>query len=363
MIWNKLDSKHFPVGQIITVNLIPFGYEAKDNKKNAVAKAKWNRETGPVSPHQLLLYQKTIFNLAENSEHKSCNWKWVVMRLVDACGQSIAGLHEETKRTELNSVPRIAQTASATKCDLKSTATHLLSLRKTRISVLRSGRDESTIPLVPLVPLCTRVFALIVFFHSWSLLLPRWGTGRFISGIWVLLINSMLTPSRKVMQLCPLFQRMWAERQLRQEMARFHEYHTETCCLVQDLGGFRRMWGSIKRLNDTVQEGCLNGFRCNLLPLFQRARKARNMAWCLSFPICRDMPSTFAGGNWDSTAGLAWFSTSSTTFSIPCIHQRAEHQWMEAEPTCSTTRHHTQNFLQHFLWNGCFHGLVCETCI
>ena len=46
-----------------------------------------------------------------------------MMRLVDACGQSIAGLHEETKRTELKSVPRIAQTASATKCNLKSTAT------------------------------------------------------------------------------------------------------------------------------------------------------------------------------------------------------------------------------------------------
>ena len=44
-----------------------------------------------------------------------------MMRLVDACGQSIAGLHEETKRTELKSVPRIAQTASATKCNLKST--------------------------------------------------------------------------------------------------------------------------------------------------------------------------------------------------------------------------------------------------
>ena len=64
--------------------------------------------------------------------------------------------------------------------DLKSTATQLLSLWNTRISV-RSGRDKFT-PLVPLVPLCTRVFALIVFFHSWSLLLPRWGTGRFISG-------------------------------------------------------------------------------------------------------------------------------------------------------------------------------------
>ena len=38
-----------------------------------------------------------------------------MMRLVDACGQSVAGLHEEARRTELNSVPRIAQTASATK--------------------------------------------------------------------------------------------------------------------------------------------------------------------------------------------------------------------------------------------------------
>ena len=76
--------------------------------------------------------------------------------------------------------------------------------------------------------------------------------------------------------------------------------------------------GSIKRLNDTVQEGCLSGLTDAAtclpftLPLLQRARKARNMAWCLSFPICRNMPSTFAGGNWDSTAGLAWFSTSST---------------------------------------------------
>ena len=54
-------------------------------------------------------------DIAENSKHISCNWKWVVMRLVDACGQSVAGLHEEAKRTELNSVPRIAQTAWATK--------------------------------------------------------------------------------------------------------------------------------------------------------------------------------------------------------------------------------------------------------
>ena len=46
-----------------------------------------------------------------------------MMRLADARGQIVAGLHEEAKRTELNSVPRIAQTASATNCDLKSTAT------------------------------------------------------------------------------------------------------------------------------------------------------------------------------------------------------------------------------------------------
>lgn len=61
--WNKLESKHFPVGQIITVNLIPFGCEAEETK-NAVAIAKWNPET-PVSPHQLLLYskKKSIFNL------------------------------------------------------------------------------------------------------------------------------------------------------------------------------------------------------------------------------------------------------------------------------------------------------------
>ena len=95
----------------------------------------------------------------------------------------------------------------------------------TRISVLRSARDKFTIPLVALVPLCTGVFALVVFFHTWSLLLPWWGTGRFISGIWALLINSMLTPSRKAMQLCPLSQPFWAERHLHQEMARFHEYH------------------------------------------------------------------------------------------------------------------------------------------
>ena len=58
--WNKLDSKHFLVGQIITVNLIPFGCEAKDNwGKKAVAIAKWNPET-PVSPHQLLIYFKKI---------------------------------------------------------------------------------------------------------------------------------------------------------------------------------------------------------------------------------------------------------------------------------------------------------------
>ena len=44
-----------------------------------------------------------------------------MIRLADARGQIVAGLHEEAKRTELKSVPRIAQTASATKCNLKST--------------------------------------------------------------------------------------------------------------------------------------------------------------------------------------------------------------------------------------------------
>ena len=166
--------------------------------------------------------------MAENSKHISCNWKWVVMRLVDARGQIVAGLHEETKRTELKSVPRIAQTASATKCDLKITATQLLSLWNTRISVLRSGRDKFTIPLVPLVPLCTRVFALIVKFHSIGACCCRF-VGALVGSSQVnqhWLINSMLTPSRKAMQLCPLFLRMWSQRQLHQEMARFREHHT-----------------------------------------------------------------------------------------------------------------------------------------
>ena len=63
---------------------------------------------------------------------------------VQAWEQSFAGLQEETERMQLNSVPGFAETASTT----RSTATHLLTLCKTRISVLlRFARGKFTVPL------------------------------------------------------------------------------------------------------------------------------------------------------------------------------------------------------------------------
>ena len=109
-----------------------------------------------------------------------------------------------------------------------------------------------------------------------------------------------------------------------------------------DKKGLEAPWSSWM----TVQEGCLSGLTDAAsclpftLPLLQRARKARNMAWCLSFPICRNVPSTFPGGNWDSTTGLAGFSTSSTTFSIPCpIEGQSTNEWRRSQlaPPPATT--------------------------
>ena len=79
------------------------------------------------------------------SQHQSCTtWNLVLIRLV---GKALP-VSSKRLRTELNSVPAFAETASATNCNFKSTATHSLPLSNTRISVqLRFARDKFTAPL------------------------------------------------------------------------------------------------------------------------------------------------------------------------------------------------------------------------
>ena len=81
----------------------------------------------------------------QNTNYISCTWKLVLFR---PASKALPVPGEETERTELNSLPGFAETASATKCNLKSTATHLLTRYKTRISVLlRVSRDKFTVPV------------------------------------------------------------------------------------------------------------------------------------------------------------------------------------------------------------------------
>ena len=123
-----------------------------------------------------------------------------------------------------------------------------LRLWNTRISVLRSGRDKSTIPLVPLVPLCTRVFALTVFFHSWSLLLPRWGTGRFISGKWAFVNQQHVDSFEKGYAIMPTVSANVKPETAASRDGKIprapHSQEGETCCLVQDFGGLPVVHGS-----------------------------------------------------------------------------------------------------------------------
>ena len=94
-------------------------------------------------PHALL--GRTSFHPLDCSEKAGCTWNLVLIRLA---GKALPVPGEESERAELNSLPGFAETASATKCNLKSTATHLLTLFNTRISVqLRFAEDRFTVPL------------------------------------------------------------------------------------------------------------------------------------------------------------------------------------------------------------------------
>ena len=91
------------------------------------------------------LLGRTSFHPLDCSEKACCTWNLVLIRLA---GKALPVPGEETERTELNSLPGFAETASATKCNLKSTATHLLTLFNTRISAqLRFAEDRFTVPL------------------------------------------------------------------------------------------------------------------------------------------------------------------------------------------------------------------------
>ena len=91
------------------------------------------------------LLGRTSFHPLDCSEKACCTWNLVLIRLA---GKALPVPGEETERAELNSLPGFAETASATKCNLKSTATHLLTLFNTRISVqLRFAEDRFTVPL------------------------------------------------------------------------------------------------------------------------------------------------------------------------------------------------------------------------
>ena len=84
-------------------------------------------------------YLLSIFHPLDCSEKARCTWNLVLIRLA---GKVLPVPGEETERTELNSLPGFAETASATKCNLKSKATHLPTLFNTRISVqLRFAQD------------------------------------------------------------------------------------------------------------------------------------------------------------------------------------------------------------------------------
>ena len=90
-------------------------------------------------------YLLSIFHPLDCLEKARCTWNLVLIRLA---GKALPVPGEETERTELNSLPGFAETASATKCNLKSTATHLPTLFNTRISVQsRFAQDKFTVPL------------------------------------------------------------------------------------------------------------------------------------------------------------------------------------------------------------------------
>ena len=183
---------------------------------------------------------------------------------------------QETEMKEPNSVPGFAERASATKCNLKSAGTHLLA---------RFSRSPSFL---------TKYTALIR-----KLLCPRHP-------------ERVLMGSRCKTKMLPCARFGGSTSSSRQEM------------LV-----LPRIWSSMMRLNDTVQEGCLNALRSilltlnpswhSLLPVFHSAAvskgsfKARNMAWCLSFPI--RLPRLLAE--------IVPKNTGLATFSTPCLYQRA----------------------------------------
>ena len=78
-------------------------------------------------------YLLSIFHPLDCSEKARCTWNLVLITLA---GKVLPVPGEETERTELNSLPGFAETASATKCNLKSTA-----------ASFRFARDKFTVPL------------------------------------------------------------------------------------------------------------------------------------------------------------------------------------------------------------------------